>query len=97
MLETLGLPELASKWPQDMLPVGAPVGRLTAAAARHLSLPEGLLVAQGGADAFIGMLGLGVVRPGQMALLTGKWWGSCHLGLACREDLVAAGGGGLKI
>ena len=32
---------------------------------------------QGGADAFIGMLGLGVVRPGQMALLTG----SSHLQL----------------
>lgn len=41
-------------------------------AAAHLGLPEGLLVAQGGSDAFIGMVGLGVVRAGQMAMLTGE-------------------------
>jgi hypothetical protein len=29
-------------------------------------------VAQGGSDAFIGMVGLGVVEPGQMAMLTGR-------------------------
>jgi ribulose kinase len=40
-------------------------------AAEHLGLPPGLLVAQGGSDAFIGMLGLGVTSPGQMAMLTG--------------------------
>lgn len=31
----------------------------------------GCLVAQGGSDAFIGMIGLGVVEAGQVALLTG--------------------------
>jgi ribulose kinase len=48
-----------------------PVPRLCCSAAAHLGLPEGLLVAQGGSDAFIGMVGLGVVRAGQMAMLTG--------------------------
>lgn len=47
------------------------MGGLTREAAAHVGLAEGTLVAQGGADAFIGMIGLGVLRPGQLALLTG--------------------------
>lgn len=72
LLDKLGLHSLIHKWPKDILPLGAPVGHLTAAAAAHLGLPEGLLVAQGGSDAFIGMVGLGVIAPGQMAMLTGE-------------------------
>jgi ribulose kinase len=48
-----------------------PVSAVCCSAAAHLGLSEGLLVAQGGSDAFIGMVGLGVVRAGQMAMLTG--------------------------
>ena len=39
---------------------------LTPTTRSFAGLREGLPVAQGGADAFIGMLGLGVVSPGQM-------------------------------
>lgn len=81
MLQKLGLDALAAKWPQDVLPLGATVGGLTAAAADHLGLSEGIPVAQGGADAFIGMIGLGVIDPGNMALLTG----SSHLHLGCTD------------
>jgi ribulose kinase len=42
----MDLSDLAQKWPQRILPLGAPVGRLTAEAAAHTGLPEGLLVAQ---------------------------------------------------
>lgn len=49
-----------------MIKLGEIVGSLTPQAAADLGLPEGLPVAQGGADAFIGMLGLGVINPGQM-------------------------------
>lgn len=58
-----GLEALQQKWPQDVLPLGAVVGGLTAAAAAHLGLPEGLPVAQGGADADIGMVRRGTMRP----------------------------------
>ena len=53
---------------------------LTRSAAAHLRLPEGLPVAQGGADAFIGCIGLGVVHPGQMAMLTGS--SHLHIGMS---------------
>ena len=75
--------ELIDKWPKELLELGAPVGGLTQAAALALGLPVGTLVAQGGADAFIGMLGLGVTQPGQMALLTGS--SHLQLGLVGQE------------
>lgn len=59
LLRTLGLDTLLAKWPAEVLPLGAVVGGLTPAAAAHLGLPEGLPVAQGGADADIGMVGWG--------------------------------------
>jgi ribulokinase len=80
LLEKVGLPSLAEKWPQEVLAPGAPVGKLTAEAAEHLGLPRSVTVVQGGADAMIGMIGLGVVAPGQLALVTGS--SHLHLGLS---------------
>eukprot|EP00887_Chlorella_sp_A99_P007355 scaffold2.g7355.t1 len=80
LLAALGLEGLAAKWPREVLPLGAAVGGLTQAAADHLGLPVGTVVGQGGADAFVGMLGLGVTHAGQMALLTGS--SHLHLGLS---------------
>ena len=81
LLEKLDLADLAGKWPPATLAPGARGGDgLTAAAAAHLGLPVGLPVAQGGADAFIAMIGLGVIRPGQLALITGS--SHLHLGVA---------------
>src|SRR5262249_23721571 len=81
LLRCLGLEALLEKWPRDVLPLGEVIGGLTAAAAEHLGLPKGLTVAQGGADAFIAMIGLGVVRPGRLALITG----SSHLQLGLSD------------
>jgi ribulose kinase len=53
--------DLNDKWPEECIPPGATVGGLTPEAADHCGLREGTLVAQGGADAFIGMLGLGKI------------------------------------
>lgn len=82
LVTSLGIPELAEKWPRDVLPLGAIVGRLTASAAAHIGLPVGTPVAQGGADAFIAMLGLGVTAPGKLAFITGS--SHLHLGLSAK-------------
>jgi ribulose-phosphate 3-epimerase len=82
ILTALDFAELVDKWPRDIVQLGSRVGGLTPAAAAHLNLPVDLPVAQGGADAFIGMIGLGVVEPGRMALLTG----SSHLHLGCTSQ-----------
>ena len=80
LLEKLDLVELAEKWPQDVFRLGELVGRLTPRAAGHLGLTPELPVVQGGADAQIGMIGLGVVKPGNLALITGS--SHLHLGLS---------------
>lgn len=80
LLEKLDLVELAEKWPQDVFRLGELVGRLTPRAAGHLGLTPDLPVVQGGADAQIGMIGLGVVKTGNLALITGS--SHLHLGLS---------------
>jgi ribulose-phosphate 3-epimerase len=72
LYKKLGIPELAKKLPRRCLPMGSLVGTLTSEAAAHLNLPEGLPVVQGGADAFVGMIGLGCIHPGQLCLITGS-------------------------
>lgn len=72
LLAALGLEALAEKWPAEFLAPGTVIGPLTPHAAAHLGLTPRTLVVQGGADAFIGMIGLGVRRPGELALITGS-------------------------
>ena len=84
LLDALDLSELAAKWPAELLPAGAPIGPLTGAAAAHLGLPASTLVVQGGVDALIAVVGLGVAQPGQLALITG----SSHL----QYGIVGEGG-----
>lgn len=79
-LNAIGLEDLLPKLPKEVLPLGAVVGGLGAEAAAAFGLPEGTPVAQGGADAFIAMIGLGVVRPGSLAFVTGS--SHLHLGLS---------------
>jgi len=83
LLAAIGAPELADKLPSEVLALGQVIGGLTASAAAHIGLPAGLPVAQGGADAFIAMIGLGVVRPGRLGLITGS--SHLHLGLSESE------------
>ena len=68
----LGAEEILAKYPQRVLPIGEVVGGLTAAAAEALGLKEGTPVAEGAIDAHAGAIGLGVVAPGTMALITGS-------------------------
>jgi ribulose kinase len=88
LLRALDLEDLRVRWPQEVLPAGEVVGTLTTQAAAHLGLTPATRVVQGGADAFIGTLGLGVARPGQVALITG----SSHLQLAVTAQPIHARG-----
>src|SRR5215475_3288045 len=88
LVRRVGAEALLEKWPREVVPLGAVIGGLTARAAEHLGLAKGLPVAQGGADAFIAMIGLGVVRPGRLALITG----SSHLQLGVSDKPLHAKG-----
>ncbi|MBI2303073.1 MAG: hypothetical protein HYU66_29550 [Armatimonadetes bacterium] len=82
LLRQLDFPELVDKWPTEVLGMGAPVGNLTPAAAEELGLTTSAVVAQGGIDAYVAMLGLGVTEPGRMALVMGT--STCHMALCDR-------------
>ena len=72
MVRSLGVEALLEKWPPRVVALGEVIGTLTAGAAEELGLPRSVKVVQGGADALIGMIGLGVAQPGQLALITGS-------------------------
>jgi FGGY-family pentulose kinase len=78
--QTIGLEDLIPKFPEMVLDMGNPIGPLIPSAADELGLKAGTMVAQGGADAFVGMVGLNVIRPGRMAFITGS--SHLHLGLS---------------
>jgi FGGY-family pentulose kinase len=88
LLDRTGIPELADKWPREVLAPGELIGPLTAAAATHLGLPAGTPVVQGGSDASMAVIGLGVVDAGAMALVTG----SSHLQLGLSAQALHGAG-----
>jgi FGGY-family pentulose kinase len=100
LLAAVGLDELPDKWPATVVPLGGGQGRLSAEAARELGLRASTPVAQGGIDAYLGMLGLGAVGAGDLAIILGS--STCHLAmsphalfgsgmLGCYPDAVAEG------
>lgn len=72
LYDALGMKDLAAKLPEKTLAMGDVIGTLTEQAASDLNLPKQTLVVQGGPDAFVGMIGLGTIRPGQLCLITGS-------------------------
>jgi len=84
----IGLGDLIEKFPKRVLDLGEVAGTLTAETSEEMGLRPGIPVGQGGADAFIGMIGLNVVKPNRMALITG----SSHLHLAlCNKEFHSKG------
>ena len=69
---TVGLEDALEKLPPVAVCAGEVVGKLTEKAAAELGLDTGVTVVQGGIDASIGMLGMGVAEPGAIALMTGS-------------------------
>ncbi|MFW6180303.1 MAG: FGGY-family carbohydrate kinase [Spirochaetota bacterium] len=70
--EKIGLSDVIEKYPPEILELGKPVGTLLPGVAEETGLDPGTLVVQGGADAYIGIIGLGAVKPGRMAFITGS-------------------------
>lgn len=88
LYQELDVADAIERFPDRIRPLGALHGELSAAAASRLGLRPGIPVAQGGADAFVAMLGLGVTGPGRIALITG----SSHLQLALAPEAVTPSG-----
>jgi len=68
----IGLDGLEKKFPERVLPLGDIIGGLAGSAAAEIGLKPGIPVAEGGTDAYVGMLGLNVTRPGRAALIAGS-------------------------
>ena len=88
IIDKLGMSELLDKWPSRVVAPGDVVGNLNATAAAELGLTTRTKLVQGGADALIGMIGLGVAKPGQLALITG----SSHLQFGVTDSPLHAQG-----
>jgi FGGY-family pentulose kinase len=80
LFRKVGLESLPSKWPREVVPLGKGEGRLSQAAARELGLRPGTPVSQGGIDAYLGMLGMGAVGPGDLAIVMGS--STCHMAMS---------------
>ncbi|TAM68533.1 MAG: hypothetical protein EPN48_11030 [Microbacteriaceae bacterium] len=88
LLGAIGLDDLTGKFPDTVLPMGTRIGGLSKAAQEELGLPATVGVVTGGADAFVGQIGMGTIAPGAMALVTG----SSHLVLLQSDRRVHAAG-----
>lgn len=72
LYETVGAGDVFDKLPTTMGVIGSPLGSLVPHVAVELGLLPGTPVGQGGIDAEAGMIGLGVLSEGSMALITGS-------------------------
>lgn len=72
LYEEVGAGDALSKLPEVVNDLGTPLGGLTRRAAELLGLIPGTPVAQGGGDAWHGQIGLNVLQPGKMTLVTGS-------------------------
>lgn len=70
--EEIGIGDVMDKLADEVLDLGTNVGGLLPDVAEELGLAAGTPVAQGAADAWAAQVGLGVVSPGKMALITGS-------------------------
>jgi FGGY-family pentulose kinase len=91
ILQAVGMADLLEKWPARIVPLGRGEGRLSERAAGDLGLVAGIPVAQGGIDAYLGMLGLGATQDGDVAVIVGS--STCHLAQS-RQGVFGSGAAG---
>ncbi|MCF7927479.1 MAG: hypothetical protein K9L68_00175 [Spirochaetales bacterium] len=83
LYEKIGIEEVFEKLPSRVLPLSETAGRVTKEAAEKTGLPAGIPVAAGGADAYIGVIGVNALKPGKLAIITGS--SQLHIGLSDKE------------
>ncbi|MGE3820624.1 MAG: ribulokinase [Isosphaeraceae bacterium] len=91
LMAKVGLDDLTDKWPETIVPLGRGEGTLSQEAAKALGLAAGTPVAQGGIDAYLGMLGLGATGDGDVAVIVGS--STCHLAQS-RNGVFGSGAAG---
>jgi FGGY-family pentulose kinase len=91
VLHAVGLDDLLARWPEPIVPLGRGSAVLSDEAARALGLREGTPVAQGGIDAYLGMLGMGATADGDVAVIVGS--STCHLAQS-RQGVFGSGASG---
>ena len=72
LYQAVELDDLLEKFPQKVLDMGTVVGGLSKKVAEELGLPPGIPVAEGGADSIVSTVGMNVLAPGKIALITGS-------------------------
>ncbi|WP_152050009.1 FGGY-family carbohydrate kinase [Tautonia marina] len=77
LIHAVGLDDLLDKWPDQIEPLGQAGATLSRTAAEALGLNPGTPVAQGGIDAYLGMIGMGATAAGDVAVIVGS--STCHL------------------
>jgi ribulose kinase len=70
LFQSFGIPDILEKLPDPILPVGTPIGGVTAETAAELGFSNQPIVVQGGIDAHTAMLGAATTKPGDL-LITG--------------------------
>ena len=83
-----GLHGFHRKHPEEVVSPGTVIATIGKNCAEELGIDGDVLVVQGGADAFVGLLGMGVTRSGQVGLMTG----SSHVMLAQSDTGVRGEG-----
>ena len=63
LYQKVGLGDMFPKVPSRIVKIGEVVGGLTSEMAKRTGLPEGIPVAGGAADAFIGVIGINALKP----------------------------------
>jgi ribulokinase len=86
LFEDMGIEGALGKFPESVLPVGAPIAEVTREAAEQLGISGRPLVAQGGIDAHIAMLATGRPEPGHIFTIAGT--SNVLLALTAQEQAV---------
>ncbi|MGR6918214.1 FGGY-family carbohydrate kinase [[Actinomadura] parvosata] len=71
LYDLLGVADLAAKLPDEIVPIGDPVGPLAAAARRELGVRGPATVVSGGIDAHLSLLAIGGAREGHVSIVCG--------------------------